>query len=184
MVRFAVLAAVALAVMVPARATAQPAPLSFQFVDMKVEKDKLLWNDTVSVPVAKEIIVEVVQNGVKVLRTRTVTEYETRVVTRAMDLKGLKVTDATGKALDADKLAELLKEPTLVVVVSGGALPEKHRKLFKDTTIFIEMPKPETPKGPGGGPLPAPAGPGPRPPAIVPEPAPPIKPPPGEKKNG
>ena len=89
MIRFAVLAALALAVLVPARAVAQPdLPGSFRVVDAKVEKDKIIWTQTTVVPVAEQIVVEVVRNGVKVTETREVTVYKYVPTMQAMDVKG------------------------------------------------------------------------------------------------
>jgi hypothetical protein len=53
--RFALLAAFALTALGFAQAHAQPAPATtnFQIVDAKVEKDKLVWTETVAVPVEK-----------------------------------------------------------------------------------------------------------------------------------
>jgi hypothetical protein len=151
MLRSAVLAAVAL-VAAPALAPAQPATLiSFQFVDAKVDKDALTWTQTEQVPVAKEVVVEVVKNGVKFAEKRTVTVYQSVAVTRQADLTKVKATDGGGKAVAAEKLAELLKEPTLIVLASGP-VPEKHRKLFREATLFVELPQPDVPK------VPAPAG--------------------------
>jgi hypothetical protein len=140
MMRSAVLAALALATMLSARAAAQPGfPGTFQVVDAKVEKDKLTWTDTKYVPEAREEAVEVVVNGMKVVQKRVVVVTVPVAEVRSVDLKGLKATDGAGKAVTADKLSELLKESTAVVLVSG-AVPEKHRKLFKDTTLFLQLP--------------------------------------------
>ncbi len=109
---------------------------------MKVEKDKLTWTETQMVPVAKEVAVTVVVNGVEKLEKRTVIAYETVAITRATALKDVKATDAAGKAIDAEKLAELLKETTAAVVTTGS-LSEKHRALFKDKTVFVELPAPK-----------------------------------------
>jgi hypothetical protein len=174
MFRYAILLAVAAFVSLPATAIAQPlGPGSLQVIDAKVEKDKLTWTETIAVPVTKEIAVEVRKNGMAFIEKRTVTVLEFQQITRTMELKTLKATDAAGKAIGADKLAEMLKEST-PVVVAHAAIPEKHRKLFKETTVFVELPKPEVPK------VPVPAQ-----PIVVPAPggAPPIVLPPGEKKG-
>src|SRR5262249_53365796 len=112
MTRFALLCAFALATILPAAAAAQPAPApvpapapapppaapgTLQIVDGKVEKDKLTWSDTVAVPVQKQAFVEVEMNGNKVLVARVETVYEFVSVTKAIDLKSVKVTDAAGK---------------------------------------------------------------------------------------
>lgn len=179
MIRFAALAATALAVLVPARANAQPElPGAFRIVEVKVDKGKVTWTEMRYTPTTKEEERVVTINGMRVTQKVAVTVYIPVMETQAIELKKLKATDAAGKAIDAEKLAELLKETTPVVFVPGS-VPEKHRKLFKDTTVFVELPKPEAPKLPGPVPVPAP-------PVVIPAPggAPPVVVPPGEKKNG
>ncbi|AMV26599.1 hypothetical protein VT84_19530 [Gemmata sp. SH-PL17] len=135
---------VALAVLVllclPGRVSAQE-PLGFQIVDAKVEKGKLTWSEEKAVPVARVVEVTVNINGKNVIEKRTVLEYTTSTVTQAHELKNLNATDVKGKAIGADKLAELLKEPTPVVLLIGP-LADKHRALFKDKTVFVFLPLP------------------------------------------
>ncbi len=152
MFRSAVLAALAVAVVAPASALAQPAPGAFQVVDAKANKDKITWNETQAVPVQKEVVVTVNVNGMNVTEKRTVVVYEPVTITRELALKTVKVTDGTGKAVDAEKLAELLKDGKSVVLVSGP-VAAKHRALFKDTTLFLELPAAAPPKGPGTAPV-------------------------------
>lgn len=130
------LAASVLACCLSDRATAQPFPVAIQVVDAKAEKGKMTWTETVLVPLNEEYLVEVEINGVKVQQRRTRTVMKPTTVTKEAELKKLYATDANGKAIAADKLAELLKESTPVVFVSGP-LPEKHRALFKDKVVFI-----------------------------------------------
>jgi hypothetical protein len=156
MTRLAILSALVLAALLPARASAQPgAPGGLHITDAKVDKDKLVWTVTVMVPVQKAVPVEVEKNGMKVTELRTVVVYEIQQVTKAVELKGFKATDAAGKPIAADKLAELLKETGPVVLVTG-TLPERHRKLFKDTTVFLESVAPVPPVPPPPPPVPAP----------------------------
>ena len=169
MLRSAILAVSAVALLAP---TVSAQPGTFQVVDASVVKGKVQWLETQFVPVTKEVAVTVNINGKNVIEKRTVTVYETRTITREVDLKGAKVTDGAGKAVEADKVAELLKDKAPVVLVTG-AVAEKHRKLFKETTVFVELPAPG-PVAPG---------------IVVPVPAPPVPPvppvplPPGPK-NG
>jgi hypothetical protein len=97
----------------------------------------VILTETNLVPVAKEVIVEVVKDGVKFAEKRTVLVTEAAKVMRTFELSKVKATDGTGTAIAADKLAELLKETTPVVLVSGP-VAEKHRALFKEKTVFIE----------------------------------------------
>ena len=153
--------------------SAAPAPAQFpggvKFVEASVDKDKLTWTETTYVPVTKTVEVQVVVGGMTRTEKQTVTEMLPQQVTRSVELKNLKVADGAGKAIAADKVADALKEsPTAVMTV--GPLPERHRKLFKEKTVFVEIPAPKFP------------GPPPLPPGVVPPP-PPTPDPPG-KKNG
>jgi hypothetical protein len=124
-------------------------PPGVMIVTATADANTVTWTETVQVPVVETITVEVEVNGKKVLETRAVTVVRTQQITRAATLKDAKATDATGKAVAADKLAERLKKPTAVVVTSA-ALPAEHRALFKDDTLFLEL-APPAPKDPNKG---------------------------------
>jgi ABC-type glycerol-3-phosphate transport system substrate-binding protein len=145
MTRFALLAALVLAAL-PAAATAQPPGV--RFATAGASGDTLTLSETVVVPVAKTVVVTVEINGKAVEQNQTVTTYEAQQIERKLTLKDAKVTDGRGKAVAADKLAERLKTPAAVVVVTVP-LPPEHRKLFKDDTLFLDLsPAPaEPPKG-------------------------------------
>jgi hypothetical protein len=146
--RFTVLAAIALAALAPARASAQPVlPGPFRVVEAKADGGKVIWSEIKFVPQVKEEERVVVINGMNVTQKVAVTVFVPVQETIGFELKKLKATDGTGKAIAADKLAELLKESTPVVIVSGP-VPEKHRALFKEKTVFLELPQPEPGKGP------------------------------------
>jgi hypothetical protein len=138
------LAAVLLVALVPGFVAAQ-APGAPRILDVKVEKDRMVWTEYVTVPVQKTVTVTVTVNGKAVLQDRTVTVYETTARTVANELKTVKATDGAGKEIAADKLAELLKDPT-PVVVSVGPISDKHRALFKEKVLVLELPAPMPPK--------------------------------------
>jgi hypothetical protein len=153
MIRFAFLAALAHVAIVSARADAQPAPGTFQIVDAKIDGERLLWSEEQIVYVARQVEVVVMVNGMMVTEKRTEMVPELRTITKAAAVKELKASDAAGKAIDADKLAELLKEKAPVILVTGP-VAEKHRALFKDKTVFIQLPAPKAPVLPPVGPAP------------------------------
>lgn len=138
----------------PASAWAQ-LPGGVQIVDAKVKDGKLIWTGYMPVSVEKEVEVVVMINGQQVKQVQKVVVTELVPIQQAEELKTLKATDGNGKAITADKLAELLKEGTSVVLVRTPVI-DKHRKLFKDTTIFVELPGIAPPKG--LEPLPPPKG--------------------------
>jgi hypothetical protein len=135
-----------------------PDPLAgIRVVEAKAEKGKIRWTEMKTVPVQQNVQVTVNVNGRNETQTRTVTVIQVVPLTREYDLSKVKVTDGAGKAVPADKVGELLKDATPVVLVTG-TLPEKHRALFKEKTLFVEVPAPEPNKL---VPAPAPAVPAP-----------------------
>jgi len=132
------LAAAILVVLLPGLASAQES-CTLRIVEATVADAKMQWTDCRSVPVTKTVAVEVEKNGAKVIETRTVTVFEKVSVVVEAELKTVKATDAAGKAIKADKLAELLKDSTPVVLTTEP-LTEKQRALFKDKVIFVELP--------------------------------------------
>lgn len=149
MLRFTLLLAVGLlAGLLPTRANAQPTLNgNFRVVEAKADNGKLTWSEIKYVPQQKVEERVVVINGMNVKQQVAVTVMIPFQQTVAFELKKLKATDGAGKAIDADKLAGLLKEEMPVVLVTGP-IPEKHRTLFREKTIFIELPPPEPGKGP------------------------------------
>jgi hypothetical protein len=126
-------------------APAQP-PGGLRIADAKVEKDQLHVTEMMTVPNSEKFTYEEVVNGMKVTKTGTRTTLVAVPVVTTVALKNVKATDAAGKAIAADNLAGLLKEEQAVVV---GPAPAKQRALFKDKTIFLELPPPAL-KGPAG----------------------------------
>lgn len=126
--------AAALVAALPGLAFAQPGGV--QIVDAKVASGRLEWVETVAVPVQKTVQYEEVQDGKKVVKTKAVTVMELVQKTALAELKNVKATDAAGKAIAAEKLAELLKDGKSIVI---GSVTEKQRALFKDTTVFVEV---------------------------------------------
>ena len=134
MTRYVVAALVAL---FPAFASAQ-VPGSVQIREVSLEKTLLTWTEIQYVTTIKEVEVPVVVDGKTVIQKQTVTVMVPVARTQNAVLKTVKVTDATGKEIPADKLTDLLKDGP--VVMSIGPIPEKHRSLCKDKTVCIELP--------------------------------------------
>lgn len=153
---FAALALAAAANLVSAQPPGPPAGI--RVVDAKAEKGKVRWTEMKAVPVQQNVQVTVNVNGRNETQTLTVTAMQFVGSTSEYELSKVKVTDGAGKPVAADKLAGLLKDSTPVVLVTGMR-PEKHRKLFKEKTLFVELPAAEP-----GKPVPAPALPAPVPP--------------------
>lgn len=157
MPRFASLfAALALAAAANLSSAQPPDPLAdLRVVDAKAEKGKVRWTEMKVVPVTQNEQVTVNVNGRNETQTLTVTTMQVVASTREYDLSKVKATDGAGKAVAADRLAELLKDSAPVVLVSGP-LPEKHRALFKEKTLFVELPAAEPGKLVPAPALPAP----------------------------
>lgn len=124
-------------------------------VDAKAEQGKIRWGEMKTVPVQQNVQVTVNVNGVPRTQTQTVVTMQVVGATSEYELAKVKVTDSAGKPVAADKLAGLLKDSTPVVLVTG-TLPEKHRKLFKEKTLFVELPAAEPGKLVPAPALPAP----------------------------
>jgi hypothetical protein len=122
----------------PAAAQAPPA-LTTAWVD----KGQLLLTVTERVPVTEVVSVEVLVGEKKVVEQRTVTVFKTVEKVVPVPLDQVKATDAPGKPIPADKLTELLKEKTPVVVSYSGPVPEAYRKLFKDGTVVLQIEAPK-----------------------------------------
>jgi hypothetical protein len=142
MVRFVVLVALALVALAPDRAGAQPASGTFRVVDAWIDDGRFFWEETEPFPMQREVVVPMRIDGMTVFKKQVELVYVPTAVKKEAKVKALKASDATGKAIDADTLAELLKEKAPVVLVTG-TVPEKHRALFKDKTVFIEFPAPK-----------------------------------------
>lgn len=137
-----------------------PGPPGVWLVDAKVERDQFVRELAVPVPVKKVVKAAVNEGGVlkEVDREVTVVEFVMQKV--GVPVKGLRATDAAGRPIPAARLAGLLAAET-TVVMHAGPLADKHRKLYKDGTVFVEEPPPavapdEMPKGPAGKPEPLP----------------------------
>ncbi|HET6575240.1 MAG TPA: hypothetical protein VFG68_16660 [Fimbriiglobus sp.] len=113
----------------------------------RVERDKFVYGETVHVPFMR--MVQGPQPGAPA--TELVYLIQTRQV--AVPLKGATATDAAGKPIPVEKLAEVLKDEAVVVVTYGGELDPKFRKPFKEGTVFLSFPaappkEPVVPKEP------------------------------------
>lgn len=146
----------------PAVLPVPPAGPAVTFKTVRVEDGKLLMPVFRAVPVTVQQEVTVTTPGGRTEKqVVTVTQFQAVEERLAVGLDTHTLTDAAGKAIDAKRAAELLKEDTAVVVVSGGPLPEQYRKLFRDGTVFLQMPNtaPRPLPAPAVRPLPAPVDP-------------------------
>jgi len=95
------------------------------------------------VPVREKVRVkEIAPDGQVVEKEIEVTVNKTVFKQVVRSLKGAKVTDVAGKPITEEKVAELLKKETVVVVSFWGDIAEEYRKPFKDGTVFIVFPPP------------------------------------------
>ncbi len=120
-------------------AAAQPASPAPQLVVAKVSGGSLVWGTTDVVPVTVEKAVPVIRDGQTVTEKVTVTEYRTVEKAVGFKLKELRVTDATGRAIPADRLATRLGDGA-AVVLHTGPLPEVYRRVLKDDAVVVELP--------------------------------------------
>src|SRR5262249_15182213 len=100
----------------------------------RVVKDKFVYSETAHVPFMR--IVPSAQPGAPATERGYL--IQSRQV--ASPVAGVRATDAAGKPIPADKIAERLKEETVVVVTYGTAVEERVRKAFKDGMVFLSFP--------------------------------------------
>ncbi|QDU21638.1 hypothetical protein [Urbifossiella limnaea] len=126
-------------------AAAQPVgAINPQVVTARIENGSLVWATTQLLPVQKPVVVTVVVNGRPTAETRTVTELTRVTSERSEAVKNLKAADGAGRAINAERLAERLREEA-TVVLHVGRLPDAFRRAFRDETILIELPGPAAP---------------------------------------
>jgi len=131
-------------VLLPGGQPGIPSPImggsSTSLVIAKVEKDRLVTEEYSTVPVAKEVVAEAKTPDGQVIKIKTtVIVYETRAIKKSSPLSAVKATTATGKEVSAEKLAELLKEDTVVLLSYGPPLAEKLRKALKDDVLCLTL---------------------------------------------
>lgn len=109
-----------------------------------------------TVPVQQAVTVTgTTPDGRPVQRVKTGTTFQVVRRTVRSSLDRVSATGADGRVIPKDKLADLLKDESVVVVTYGAPAAEKYRKVFKDGTVFLTFPPP-TMFAPGAGPKPPP----------------------------
>lgn len=76
-------------------------------------------------------------NGRQVVETVTVEKvFRVPVMEeRVASIDDFLATDAAGRPIERDRLAEILRKPTLVVT---GSVMENQRRIFREGTVFLE----------------------------------------------
>jgi hypothetical protein len=157
------------------QATDEPAPPSSpppQLTVVKLDGDRFTVWRSVPHQVTHQVPVEVEAGGRKVKEVRTITKTEFAQIPEVMLIKDLRATRADGGRVDPEKLPELLRRPTAVVLSSGPPIDPVYLRALRDDTLILSFP------GAGGG--------VPIPPDKIPTPPPlPKQPPrPGERPPG
>lgn len=106
------------------------------------EGDKLMLEEQVVVTKAVPRTEERVVNGQKVTVTvlMSVPEYVTR--RSAVNLKDVSVHDLAGARIDPERVAEMLKKPTAVIVSPSGEIDKRIREILKDGALIVVLPPP------------------------------------------
>ena len=116
-----------------------PAP---RFSVARISGDEIVLKEAVMFPVAKTVEEEVIVDGKKEKRTRTVTEFAIRTIEFKHPLKDVKAFSGDGKKLETKALAERLKEDTAVVVSMSDEVDPIYRKALKDSATILVLPRP------------------------------------------
>jgi hypothetical protein len=115
-----------------------------QFTVVRMEKEGQL-TQRVYVPVATEKERErtVIVDGRPVTIREKYTVLGQQPVLRTMEAKGLQAFDTTGKAVARDRLRELLRKDTLVLLASDGNKPAPaYLRAVKEGTLILVLPSP------------------------------------------
>src|SRR5262245_1524569 len=128
--------------------SAQPPIAGPRMQVVVAEGDKLMLDEQVVVTRAVPRTEERVINGQKVTVTvlMSVPEYVTK--RSAVKLKDVSVHDLAGAKIDPDRVPEMLKKPTAVIVSPTGEIDKKFRDILKDGTLIVVLPfsSPDKPK--------------------------------------
>jgi hypothetical protein len=112
---------------------------------VKLDGDRLTVWRSVPRQVAEQVPVTVERDGRKVTEVRTVTRTVYTAIPEVMLIKDLRATRADGGRVDPEKLPELLKRPTAVILSSGPPIDAVYLRALRDDTLILSFP------GAGGG---------------------------------
>jgi hypothetical protein len=125
-------------------ATAQTSvPPSFKLVaGTNKDKGHVSITDTVMVPVFIQKVVVAIENGQKVERVETVTEYRYETREYVFDAGKSRIITPDGKQLPIEEVWKRLKKGTVVVVSGDGNTPAQEylRALNAETLVIIQTP--------------------------------------------
>jgi hypothetical protein len=124
-----------------------PAP---QFAIVRLAGDgNLVQRELVPVTTQKIVVVKVNVQGTVVTRHQAVNVIEYKQVEKMTRVKGLQAFDTFGKPVLAEKLPELLKKDTLVLISADGKLPDAgYLRIVKEGTLILVLPSPTAPELP------------------------------------
>jgi hypothetical protein len=123
----------------PQPARGQAASGEPRVVVAKIVDGALSWKTSGVAPVAQQVQVVVQENGQPVTRVINTTAMQQTPKQVTVPLDGVKFTDAAGKKLQPLAVENRLGEGR-GVVLHNGPIAAELRGMFKDDTIFVELP--------------------------------------------
>ncbi len=83
-------------------------------------------------------------NGKRISVTVTVTVPEIVLKRSAVKLKDVSVHDLAGAKIDPDRVPEMLRKPTAVIISPVGEIDKAFRAVLKDNALIVVLPPPAT----------------------------------------
>ncbi len=117
-----------------------PPPL---FAVFRMEGDKLISREFVPIATEKVREVQRVVGGQQVVVREKFIEFTHRAVEKSFNAKGVQAFDTSGRPIAADRLPNLLRKDTLVVISPNGSKPDPaYLRALKDGILILVLPAP------------------------------------------
>jgi hypothetical protein len=140
---------VVLALVTPALAQEASRAVEMKLQVVVAQGGNLIIEEPVAVTKYVPQTVERVVNGTKMTFTVTAPVVELVLKRTATPLKDVSVHDLAGAKIDPDRVPEMLKKPTAVVISSTGEIDKTFRELLKEGALIVVLPtKPTAPPVP------------------------------------
>jgi hypothetical protein len=107
----------------------------------RVESGMIHVKKYVGIPEQRRVLLtKTTPDGKTVEEPTLVIETMPYVEQKLLPLKDAKATNVAGQPLPTDKVAELLKTESVVVLVPGENLEARYRKAFRDDVVVLSVP--------------------------------------------
>ena len=119
----------------------QPPTLPPVVAFAKIKDGVIHINKFIAVPEQRRVLLtRTTPDGRTVQEPTLVIEPTAYTEQKIIPLAEAKASDLMGKPIPTEKLADLFKTETVVVLVPGAALEAKYRRAFRDDVVFLTVP--------------------------------------------